>query len=354
MEQESSSHHKQTGALYSSSTFTSSITNHHDLSDLPLGAVLASRQRFSAPVDKLWLRVNGNCHTEHLSKIRSKNKGPYRRHFSLDSSAVFNLSEGQKVSVFTNSYRTEIQLNPSEWPSFRVLDAFLRLIAGKDIIHAEIIRLHCFVDVAETLVNLNKGFYPERIRKTVGYEPSIKTTSQSGSLSEIEFTTHFGAEKRRVFCLYDSANKHGLPEPCSRIERRDNTHSTALIRTYGDLLRLQVAKPFERTEFFKFGDTEQLEGKDKERADEFLAAVNLHGYRRAVGVFRKRDPKNFERAYKKVLSLREPLLPDLNVLFSDHFRRFAEAPYRKEDKQLIQSLASEYRRIRDQAEMREM
>ncbi len=301
-----------------------------------------AREKFYCPVDKLYIRAHWRTHVELIEAFRLKEEfGPRKKYYSFKDSRRYLLSNGATLQLFQNSYCTDLQLNLTQWRLLKGLNRFLEMLMGPKYLEAKVTRIHCFIDVAVPLRWVSEAIRVARVTLAMRFKPSAITKVRAGTPEELTFTSGFGSIKRRSYVVYDSARKHGLPGPSTRFERRDNSSQATIINVVSELPRLAAETPFKSLSFGRMGSVEGLQGKDADRWDYLALKIASMGLDAALKELRRRNPKHFDRDYAKILKRIEYYDLDLNSIFQEHFKLFADRDLGPDELELLSMMSAE-------------
>lgn len=283
--------------------------------------VLINPKVFNCPCDKIYIKGLGRLYLEPFMKFKSLAPISFPRGYSSEGSHRFRLFDTD-VMVYQNRSGYQVQLNPSEFKSHKVMNLVLENLLGVHYNEAVIFKMHLFVDVRKTLEDVYNSITVSFKRKTMKYTPAKLKRSKSGRSEEVSFTMGFGSEKSDCLKIYNSHTKHGLPKPSSRIERQFSKAQFCPITKLADFKKLLEVDPFKNVKLYRLLDTSKLTGTDLLRFELLQCTRKSMGLHAALAKLKSHDPKHYNRNYSKIIKLLDKVQINLKLSFRNKMSGF--------------------------------
>ena len=276
---------------------------------------------FHCPCDKIYILGVGELHLDKLLPFRSSAPISFPRGYSSTTSYRFNIL-GADIFVYQNYSGFQIQLNPSQFRCYRMMDSTLRAFLGIHYESAKIVKLHLFTDVKRSLSDVYRNISVSYKRRTMKYEPAKLKKTKGGKDEEITFTLGLGADNTDCIKVYDSHSKHGLKSPSTRIERQYSKARFCPIKHLRDLPKLIDSNPFNNVKLVSLVDTTKLSGIHKLRFQLLDCKRQALGLHKAIAEIRSYDSKHFNRDYRIVMNQLEKVKVNLLLSYRNKMRGF--------------------------------
>jgi len=296
-----------------------------------------SKKNFNSPCDKLYLQGDGNLDLTNFEKYRSPKPIGFIRGYRGHSSHRFCVFDAD-IFVYQNHYGYQIQLNPSQFRNYRLMQRTLYALLKEKFNSTKVFKLHLFTDIDQRLIEVSKIIRVSHKRRTTRYVPARREIIKSGTPKEYSFTLGFGTDNVDCIKVYNSSEKHGLPDPSTRIERQFGKAHTCPIKFLADFSKLQSYYPFANVQLNKIVDASKLTGVHLVRFKLLDCLKDKHGLHDAMAELRKDCPKHFVRDYRKVLQQLKKCEVDLITPYLQHWKRFYKSGLRDHEVEILRTL----------------
>lgn len=276
---------------------------------------------FNCPCDKMYIKGFGELELKQFMKFRSLTPISFPRGYSAKNSYRFGIFNAD-IMVYQNYSGYLVQINPSQFRSYLLMNYTLLALLGEYYSHAVIFKVHLFVDVKRSLEDVYKSINVSFKRRTLRYTPAKLKKTKAGKLEEVSFTVGFGSEKSDCVKIYNSHTKHGLQKPSTRIERQFSKARFCPINKLSDFRNLLEVDPFNNVKLFNLLDTSELTGVDNLRfrlLDCRRRSIGLHA---TIAELRALDPKHFNRNFRKIIKLLDKVQINLKLSYRNKMNGF--------------------------------
>ena len=293
-------------------------------------------RRFRAPIDKLYIK--GRLYSKLDLGILERFRAPYKKferggyYKNPEYSGKFMLPGGQVVFIYSNDFYYEVQLNPSHWFSYEAIIRFLKLLLRESYDDHRVTKLHMFVDLYLPFTEVMKRMKLNRVLLSRTFLKA-ELIRKGTRVDEIVFSTVFGSSKRKTYNIYDSHQRHKLPNPSTRIERRDNSGSHVQIKHLDEFKDLLTAEVFKKISFYEIIKTDLPLKKRTFREKLAIYESNIEKFGFTKG---HQESKRMIANYYYFLKQLRPYLSlleiDLDGMFHKSLKTFFERKITTEEK----------------------
>lgn len=301
----------------------------------------ASLDQISAPVDKIFIRVNSELDLSKLEPWFS-----YSKTKEMKTKTLFKKKEkegygcydirGTILRIYTSEILTEIQLNPTHFDSMTGLEEILIEITGKTLSEMIVHKFHGFVDVRCPLKIAIQSFAKIKTSMIRHYLPEseVKLTKKSvkgiyaelleikaGLHQKAQYTAQFG---RNEDCteIYNSRKHHDFGYCATRIEERRSAKRCVPIATLNSFRMLAGATLYSQSLMGFFDPIKLLSIKDTALKELFKLTWQVHGFEFAKRTLGAKYPEVLRITKRHRLKIIVPL----HKYFDRHLKQFIDEP----------------------------
>ncbi|MSP18372.1 MAG: hypothetical protein EXR74_02250 [Bdellovibrionales bacterium] len=293
-----------------------------------------------APVDKWYLRVQGNIDLTWIEPCRNSYKKPSTRTgFLMTKTGVYNLPNGAQITVFGSDSETILEINPSQWVSYTGMIKFLEKFFGSFYPEVQVTLEAYHSDTPISLEDAEKSAIYHRkvcLTKRTYHSEAYDRKTRGGRVSETSHTSTAGTRRTRNVKQYNSAKKHGFQDPMTRVEITNPFRKHVYIEHPDDLGTLLERVIFAgEISHCEVVPHETLSRKQTEKLKGLLIKVHEKGLDLALKESRTADT-NFDRDFKSIVTLK-PIKTELDSHFHKRLKRFIDEPISEIETEIVES-----------------